>query len=82
MASPFVQIMTFVIGDANHKSHYLYENLPVKSKMAFLSRILILLAILLYEQYIHDTQASICTKMQFLSAQQYAYRSLLSYFLV
>ena len=35
------------------QSHYLYENLPVKSKMAFLSRILILPALLLYEQYIH-----------------------------
>ena len=53
-------------------SHNLYENLPVKSKMAFVSRILILLAtcILLYGQYLHHTQASIiCTKMQFLSAQ-------------
>ena len=56
--------------------------LPVKSKMAFLSRILILLAILLYEQYIHHTQASICPNMQFLSVQPYAYQSLLSYFLV
>ena len=28
-------------GDANDKSHYLYENLHVKSKMAFLSRIFI-----------------------------------------
>ena len=43
--------------------------LPVNSKMAFMSRILILLAILLYEQYIHHTQASICPKMQFLSSQ-------------
>ena len=47
-----------------------------------MSRILILLAILLYEQYIRHTQASICPNMQFLSAQQYAYQSLLSYFLV
>ena len=61
--------MIYIKGDANHKSHYLYENLPVKSKMAFLSRILILLAILLYEQYIHHTQASIFHKTQFLSAQ-------------
>ena len=61
-------------GDADHKSHYLYENLPVKSKMAFLLRILILLAILLYAQYIHHTQASICPNIQFLSAQQYAYQ--------
>ena len=53
----------------------LYKNFPAKSKMAFLSRILILLAILLYEQYIHHTQASICPSMQFLSAQKYAYQS-------
>ena len=46
---------------------YLYENLPEKSKMAFLSRILILLAILLYDQYIHHTQASICPNEQYLS---------------
>ena len=70
------------LGDASLKSHYLYKNLPVKSKMAFLSRILILLAILLNEQYIHHTQGRICPKMQFLSAQYYAYQSLLSYFLV
>ena len=50
--------------------------------MALLSRILILLAILLYEQYTHHTQASLCPKMQYLSAKQYAYQSFLSYFLV
>ena len=61
---------------------YLYEHLPAKSKMAFLSTILILLAILLYEQYIHHTQARIRPNMQYLSAQQYAYQSFLSYFLV
>ena len=61
---------------------YLYENLPAKSKMVFLSRILIRLAILLYEQYKHHTQASICPNMQYLSAQQYADQSFLSYFLV
>ena len=61
---------------------YLYENLPAKSKMAFLSRILILLAIMLYVQYMHHTQASIRPNMQYLSAQQYAYKSFLSYFLV
>ena len=53
---------------------YLYENLPAKSKMAFLSRKLIRLAKLLYEQYIHHTEASICPNMQYLSAQQYAYQ--------
>ena len=40
------------------------------------------LAILLYEQYIHHTQASVCPNIQFLSGQQYAYQSLLSYFMV
>ena len=38
---------------------------------------LIQLAILLYEQYIHHTQASIHPNMQYLSAQQYAYQSFL-----
>ena len=59
-----ILFVVYTYGDANHKSQYLYENLLVKSKMAFLSRILILLAILLYEHYIHHTQASICPKMQ------------------
>ena len=63
------KILTSIVGDANHKSHYLYETLPVKSNMAFLSRILILLAILLYEQYKPHTKASICPKVQFLRAQ-------------
>ena len=60
----------------------MYKNLHVKVKMAFLSRILILLAILLYEQYTHNTQTSIHPNTQYLSAQQYAYYSFLSYFLV
>ena len=34
-----------------HKSSYLYENLPVQTKMAILSRRLILLAVLLCEQF-------------------------------
>ena len=49
--------------------------LPVKTKMAFLSRILALLAILLYKQYIHHTQATLRPNRQYLSAQQYAYQS-------
>ena len=46
---------------ANLKNSKLYENLPVQ-KMAILSRRLILLAILLYEQFMHYTH--ICIKMQ------------------
>ena len=47
---------------ADLKRSYLYKILPVKTEMAFLSclsRILIRLAILLYEQYTHHTQASL-----------------------
>ena len=61
---------------------FLYKSLPVKTKMAFLSRILILLAILLYEQFIHHIQAGLRPNTQYLSAQQYAYHSFLSYCLV
>ena len=46
--------------------------------MAFLSRILILWAILLYEQYLRHTQVSLQTNIQYLSAQQYAYHSLVT----
>ena len=60
-------LLPLLRGRQSQRSHYLYENLPVKSKMAFLSWILILLAILLYEQYIHHTQASICPNIQFTS---------------
>ena len=38
-----------VYGFADHKSSNLYKNLPVQTKMAILSRRLILLAILAFE---------------------------------
>ena len=60
---------------ADYKSSYLYENLPVQTKMAILSRRLILLAILLYEQFIHYTQINLRPDMQLLSTQQQAYQS-------
>ena len=66
----------------NHKSSYLYENLPVQTKMAILSRRLILLAILLYEQFTHYTQINLCPNNQLLKFQQQAYQSFFSYFLL
>ena len=42
-----------ILGFADLESSNLYENLPAQIKMAILSRELILLAILLYEQFIH-----------------------------
>ena len=56
---------------------YLYENLPVQTKMVFFSRLQILLAILLYEQFIHHTQLKLRPNLQFLSTQQHAYQSFL-----
>ena len=66
----------------DHKSSYLYENLPVQTKMAILSRRRILLAILLSEQFLHLTQINLHTNIQFLSTQQHAYQSFFGYFLV
>ena len=63
------------------KTSYLYENLPVQTKMAILSRRLILLA-LLFEQFIHLTQNNLHPNKQLLSTQQHAYQSYLSYFLL
>ena len=57
------------------QSSYLYENLPVKTKMAILSRRPILLAILLYEQFVHLTQINLYSNAQLLSTQQHAYQS-------
>ena len=51
-------------GSADRKSSYLYTNLPVNTKMAFLSRKLILLAILLHVQFIHHTQISLYPNKQ------------------
>ena len=68
---------------ADLKSSYLYENLPVQAEMAILSRTLILLAILLFEQFIHHTQINLRPNKQLLSTQQqHAYQSFLSYFLL
>ena len=67
---------------ADHKSSYLYENLPVQTKMEILSGKLILLAMLFYEQFIHYTQINLCPNKQLLSTQQQAYQSFLSYFLL
>ena len=72
----FSDISEYFYGRIDHKGP------KVKYKMALLSRILILLAILLYEQYTHHTQASLRPNTQYLSAQQYAYQSFLSYFLI
>ena len=51
-------IECFSTGFANDKSQYMYKSLPVKTKTAFLSRKIILLAILLYGQFIQYTQIS------------------------
>ena len=80
--SLFLPFQTIIKGDADHKSSYVYENLPVKTKMAILSRRLILLAILLYEQFLHLTQINLHPSTQLLSTQQHAYQSVFGYFLV
>ena len=85
MNSSLGSFLLHYIGDegfADHKSSYLYENLPVQTKMAILSRRMILLAILLYEQFIHYTQINLCPNKQPLSTQQHAYQSFLRYFLL
>ena len=69
-------------GDAEHKSSYLYENFPVQTKKAILSKRPILLAILLYEQFLHLTQINLHPKTQLLSTQQLAYQSFFGSFLV
>ena len=74
--------IVFLLGFANHKSSDLYENLPVQTKMAILSRRLILLAIFSYEQFIHYTHINLRPNKQLLSTQQQAYQSFLSYFLL
>ena len=51
-------------------------------KMAILSLIRIPLAILLYGQFIHLTKITLRPNIQLFSAQQHAYQSFLSYFLV
>ena len=61
---------------------YLYKHLPVKTKLAFLSRKSILLAILLHGQFIHYTKISLHPNIHFFTAKQRAYQSFFSYFLV
>ena len=53
----------------------MYENLPVRTKMANLSRRPILLAILLCEQFIHLIWINSRHNIQFLSTQQRAHMS-------
>ena len=53
------------------------SNLPIQTKMAILSKRPILLALLLYEQFIHLTQITLCPNIQFLSTQERAYQSFL-----
>ena len=57
---------------ADHKSCYLYENLPVQTKLAILPRRLILLAILLYEELYTLHTDYFASKKQLLSTQQQA----------
>ena len=64
-------------GEADHKSSYLYENVPVQTKMAILSKRPKLLAILLYKQFMHLTQINLHPYTQLLSTHQSAYQSFL-----
>ena len=50
--------------------------------MAFPTKKLIFLAKLLFQQYINHKQTSLSPNKQYWSAQQYAYQSVLSYFLI
>ena len=52
----------------------MYETLPVQIKMVILSRRLILLAILLYEQSIYLKRINLRPNLQFLSTQPYTYQ--------
>ena len=53
----------------------MYENIPVQTKMAILSRRL--LAILLYEQFLHLTKINLHPNTQLWSTQQHAHQSIL-----
>ena len=68
--------MLAAIDQLKKKSYtYLYENLPVQSKMPILSRRLLPLAILLYEQFKRLTWINLPPNIHFLSTQQHAYQS-------
>ena len=82
LKNTILQIYMYCLRDADHKSSYLYENLPVQTNMAILSRRPILLAILLYEQFLRLTQINLYPNTQLLSTQQHAYQSFFGYFLV
>ena len=72
-----------VISDRNSKvKGSPISKAPVQTHMAILARRLILLAILLFEQFIHLTQINVHPNKQLLSTQQHAYQSYLSYFLL
>ena len=73
---------SFIKGSPTTKTNTCIKNLPVKTKMTFLSRKSIVLAILLHEQFIPYTQISLHPNIHFFTAQQRAYQSFLSYFLV
>ena len=60
------------LGDANHKSSYFYENLPVPTRRP------ILLGIFLYDQSLHLTHINLHPNTQLLSTQQHAYQSFLA----
>ena len=57
--------------------HVLVCNLSVKTKMAFLSRKMSLLTILLHGQFIHHKQICLYQNTLFFTAQQCAYQSFL-----
>ena len=57
------------------KSFQPYKNLPVQTKMAILSRKPLLLAILMYEKFIHLTRINLRLNAQFLSTHRLAYQS-------
>ena len=91
LANPFFSLFSFLyrakityIGVCNFKKVLLVLKFTCKykTKMAFLSRLLILLAILLYEQYIHHTQASLCPNTQYSEFSAVCLSYIFSYFLV
>ena len=56
-------------GFADLKRSYSYENLPIQTKMVILSRRPILVAILLYEHFVHLTRFILHPNIPFLSAR-------------
>ena len=58
-----------ISGDIIIRVRRLYENFTLHTKMAILSRKIILLAIFLHEQFIHHAQINLRTNIQFLSTR-------------